>query len=150
MKGAFVIFCAMVVIGIVLYLSDLFFYKKRKTEPVNPLPDKRTEDSVDDESEPTPEGEVCCGMHTVCEKTNLSPVSDEIIYYDDEELDSYKGRDSNEYTPEETEGFRDILLTMDPKEVAGWSRSLQLRGISLPSEIREELLMIVGDLRSNA
>ena len=43
--------------------------------------------------------------------------------------------------------FRDILLTLRPDDVAGWSRSIQLRGITLPEEIREELIMIVGEQR---
>jgi hypothetical protein len=45
------------------------------------------------------------------------------------------------------EQFRDVLLTLRPDDVAGWSRSMQLRGIELPTEVREELLMIVGEQR---
>ncbi len=70
-----------------------------------------------------------------------------MVYFDDEELDRFIGRKADEYTPEEIEEFRDVLLTLLPEDVAGWSRSIQVRGITLPSEIREELLMIVSDLR---
>ena len=69
------------------------------------------------------------------------------IETDDEELDAFKGRASESYTAEEVEMFRDILLTLRPDDVAGWSRSIQLRGITLPEEIREELIMIVGEQR---
>lgn len=87
-------------------------------------------------------------MHTVCEKTNLSPITGEIVYYDDEELDRFRGREADSYTTEEIEEFRDVLLTLLPEDVAGWSRSIQVREITLPTEIRDELLLIVSDLRS--
>lgn len=94
------------------------------------------------------DGGICCGMHTVCEKTNLSPITGEIVYYDDEELDRFRGREADSYTPEEVEEFRDVLLTLLPEDVAGWSRSIQVREITLPKEVRDELLLIVSELRS--
>lgn len=36
---------------------------------------------------------------------------------------------------------------MLPADIAPWARSIQLRGITLPSEVREELLMIVAEAR---
>lgn len=87
-------------------------------------------------------------MHITCEKDSLlAAVSEKIDYYDDEELDRYAGKDAESYSEEETEQFRDILLTMRPDDIAGWARSLQLRGIALPTEVREELLMIVAEVR---
>ena len=40
-----------------------------------------------------------------------------------------------------------MLMTLLPKDVAGWSRSIQVRGVTLPTEIRDELLLIVSELR---
>ncbi len=95
----------------------------------------------------TVDGE-CCGQHAVCEKESLlAAVSKQIEYYDDEELDRFKGRPSDQYTPEETDEFRDILYTMQEEDVAGWSRSLQLRGIEFPDELKDELFLIVGERR---
>lgn len=92
--------------------------------------------------------EECCGMHITCEKDSLlTSVSERIEYYDDEELDRYKGRSAEEYTAEEVEEFRDVLLTLRPEDIAGWGRSVQLRGITLPTEVREELLLIVSEAR---
>lgn len=153
MKGALVIFMAMILIGIVLYIIDLAYYRKRLPQDAGKAPAgtapaaetvTTTSTGVDGE-----EG-VCCGMHAVCEKTSLTPLSGEIIYYDDEELDRFKGRSADEYNTEETEEFRDVLMTLLPEDVAGWSRSIQLRGIVLPTEIRDELLMIVSELRNPA
>ena len=68
----------------------------------------------------------CCGQHAVCEKESLlAAVSKKIEYYDDEELDRFKGHPSDTYTNEEIEEFRDILYSMQETDVAGWSRSLQ-------------------------
>ena len=90
----------------------------------------------------------CCGQHEVCEKESLlAAVSKGIEYYDDEELDQYRGRPSNCYTEEEVDEFREVLYTCKEEEVAGWSRSLQLRGIELPDALKDELFLIVGERR---
>ena len=90
----------------------------------------------------------CCGQHAVCEKESLlAAVSKKIEYYDDEELDRFKGHPSDTYTNEEIEEFRDILYSMQETDVAGWSRSLQLRGIELPDEVKDEVFLIVGERR---
>lgn len=163
MRGALVIFTAMIVIGIALYLIDIFYYR-RKHRSHNQDPETQNEDdtlssstisnsqnsSAHDTSSAGGDGEVCCGMHIVCEKTNLSPISGEVVYYDDEELDRFRGREPESYTEEETEEFRDVLLTLLPEDVAGWSRSIQVREITLPYEVRDELLLIVSELRQNS
>lgn len=93
----------------------------------------------------------CCGQHEVCEKESLlAAVSKSIEYYDDEELDAYIGTAPERYTPEEEEQFRDILYTMRDEEVAGWVRSLQLRGIALPNALKDEVYLIIGERRSGA
>ena len=93
----------------------------------------------------------CCGQHEVCEKESLlAAVSNGIEYYDDEQLDAYIGTAPEHYTPEEEEQFRDILYTMRDEEVAGWVRSLQLRGIALPNALKDEVYLIIGERRSGA
>lgn len=94
-----------------------------------------------------PDGE-CCGQHAVCEKDSLlAAASKSVEYYDDEELDEYAGIPSDQYTEEQTDRFRDVLYTMRESDVAGWSRSLQLRGINLPDPLRDEVFLIVGERR---
>ena len=84
----------------------------------------------------------------MCEKDSLlAAVSKKIEYYDDEELDQFMGREGNAYTEEETELFRDVLYTTRDDEVAGWVRSLQLRGIELPDELKDEVFLIIGERR---
>ena len=91
----------------------------------------------------------CCGQHEVCEKDSLlAAVSKKIEYYDDEELDQFIGRPGNAYTAEETDMFRDVLYTTLDIEVAGWVRSLQLRGIELPDDLKDEVFLIIGERRN--
>ena len=90
----------------------------------------------------------CCGAHEVCEKESLlAAVSKDIEYYDDEELDRFKGFSSNSYSSGEVQEFADVLYTLKSEEVAGWVRSLQLRDIELPDQLKDEIVMIVGERR---
>lgn len=90
----------------------------------------------------------CCGAHEVCEKDSLlAALSKQIEYYNDEELDRFRGREGDEYTSEEADEFRDVLYTMRSDEVAGWVRSLQLRMVNLPDEVKDEVFLIVGERR---
>lgn len=107
-----------------------------------------TSGTPEPESDIEIDDEVCCGMHITCEKDSLlASVSAEVEYFDDEELDRFAGRDAEGYSPDEIEEFRDVLLTLIPTDIAPWARSIQLRGITLPAEVREELLMIVAEAR---
>lgn len=89
----------------------------------------------------------CCGAHDVCEADSLLNSDANIIYYDDEDLDRFRGREANTYDDDEVEEFQDVLLTMKEAEVAAWLRSLTLRCIELPSIVKEESLMIVDEVR---
>ena len=92
--------------------------------------------------------EECCGQHETCEKDSLlAALSKGVEYYNDEELDRFRGRASDEYTDEEVEEFREVMLTCKDDDGAGWCRSLQLRFIELPDELKDELFLIIGERR---
>jgi len=92
----------------------------------------------------------CCGQHEICEKDSLlAAVSKQIEYYDDEELDAYMGKASDSYEAGEIEQFRDVFYTMQDTDVAGWVRSLQLRGVNLPDDIKDEVFLVIGERRMN-
>ena len=67
----------------------------------------------------------------------------EIEYFDDEELDAFKGRRSDDYTDEEAEQFREVMYTMRQEEVKDWNRSLILRGVAVPDQLKDELVMLL-------
>ena len=146
---ALIILAALVAVGLSLWLlhrrDTADDVQSPPPPPPEPLP--KTEESA-----PAPDIEIdsdaCCGMHITCEKDSLlASVSREVEYFDDEEPDRLAGRGAEDYSPEEIEEFRDVLLTLLPTDIAPWARSIQLRGITLPSEVREELLMIVAEAR---
>lgn len=88
----------------------------------------------------------CNGDNDKCEQEcMMEAATKETEYYDDEELDRYRGRPSDGYTDDEAEEFRDILYTMQRDEATGWNRSLILRGINVPDQVKDELIMILGD-----
>ena len=66
----------------------------------------------------------------------------DIEYFDDEELDAFKGRTADDYSDEEAEQFSEILYSMRQEEVKDWIRSLVLRGIELPNQIKDETIML--------
>lgn len=101
------------------------------------------------EEAPITEGVTCStcnGENSKCEQEcMMEAATKDIEYYDDEELDSFKGRPSDSYTDEETEMFSEVLYTMKPEEVAGWNRSLILRGINLPNQLKDEVIAFLGE-----
>ena len=88
------------------------------------------------------DGEECCGLHAVCEK-GLSPAEGP-VYFDDEELDRFAGRQPDSYTESEVEEFREVLYTLLPSDIYPWGASLTRRDIALPSSLRDEWLMLVN------
>ena len=77
----------------------------------------------------------------------MEAATKEIEYYDDEELDRFKGREADDYSDEEVEEFSEVLYTMKPEEVAGWNRSLILRGINLPNQLKDEVVGFLSEER---
>lgn len=151
MTGALVILAALVVIGLLLYITDVKYFRHHHSSDSSleaPQPDDKSGTNSDNTTSTSTTPEVCCGLHLVCEKESPGVYSDEIIYYDDEELDRFAGRIPESYSSDEIEEFRNILMTMLPQDTPGWARSITRRNIELPSEIRDELLLIISDLRS--
>ncbi len=115
---------ALVVLGFVLAL----FYRNDHATVVQPQGDCAT----------------CDGSPaTRCERDCLlEAATREVEYFDDEELDAFRGRNPDSYTDDEAELFRSILTTMRPDEVPAWGRSLTLRGIELPNQVKDEYVML--------
>ena len=89
-----------------------------------------------------------CALPISCERDSLlAAVSKKIEYYDDEELDRFRGLEGDEYEEDAVDEFREVLYTLQSEEVAGWLRSLQLRGVNLPDALKDEAFLIVGERR---
>lgn len=135
--GALIVF---LILTIIVVVAIEWRERKRqkhtvdKNRPEQPPPNTR------------PEG--CCGEHLVCEKETLLNTSPEIVYYDDEELDQLAGISAEDYTEEQVNLINQVFATMREEDVAGWCRSLQMRNIELPYDIREQALLIVREQRA--
>jgi hypothetical protein len=87
--------------------------------------------------------EGCSG--TLCDDCLVQVAKKKIEYFDDEELDEFKDKASDSYTEEETDRFREVFYTMRPEEVESWLNSLQMRGINLPDNIKDEVFLVVRE-----
>ena len=125
-----------------LYVSNVIQRKKGNTqerETALPSIDVRTKQEKESG---------CCGMHEVCEKDSLiAAFTEEPEYFDDEELDRFHFRESGSYSDKEVAEFREVFYTIMDEEKPRWVRSLQLREIAVPDQIKDEIVLVVNDLR---
>ena len=134
-----ILLAILIITGVTLYAVHR--YRLRRAEQLGLPPEPPAPDIPEE----------CCGQHEVCERDSLlAAVSRDIEYYDDEELDAWRGTPSHSYSDEQCAMFREVFYTMASHEVAGWVRSLQLRGIELPDDLKDEVLLVVGERRTNA
>ncbi|MCM1078852.1 MAG: tetratricopeptide repeat protein [Bacteroidales bacterium] len=87
----------------------------------------------------------CNGEDTKCEQECMMEAAiKDIEYYDDEQLDKFQGRDSASYDDDEIEEFADVLYTLKDDDVAGWNRSLILRNINIPNQLKDDLIALLS------
>ena len=132
-----------IVLGLVIVVLTEIHERRKKANSQQPKANSQ---------EPTPDSrpEGCCGEHLVCERETLLQTNAKIEYYDDEELDTLAGIDPADFSPAQLNLFRDVFSTLQEADVPGWCRSLQLRNIALPPDIREEALLIVRERRAKS
>lgn len=87
----------------------------------------------------------CSGDNAMCEQVcTMRAAVNPVEYFDDEELDIYKGRASDGYNDNETAQFAEVLETLQPSDVRPWGRSLILRGINMPDGIKDEFIALAN------
>lgn len=124
----------LVLLGLAALAIQSLFYRKRDDKSVRPEPQKRngTDNCASQ----------CAGNNASCTaECMLRAAVEPAEYYEDEELDLFKGRPADSYNDNEIEQFRDVLYTLRPGEVTGWVCSLQKRGIALPLCLNDEMRM---------
>ncbi|MDE7349503.1 MAG: hypothetical protein K2N25_00410 [Muribaculaceae bacterium] len=164
MTGALIILAVTIAIGVLLWAWEKFRTQRhghslhhhgggaaRVKGEESIVESEESPDSYEpsDSSDASPKAQsptsnaVCCGLHAICEKTGQ--INEPPVYYDDEELDRFAGRPADGYSDEETEEFRDVLLTLLPSDAPGWSVSLEKRRINLPVDLRPELELLLSE-----
>lgn len=128
-----------------MWLIDRLFYHTDKAENLD-------ETEENDASDATPAqgcADEACGIRSICpsEQILVSQCKREVIYYDDEELDSFAGREADGYTAEEEEQWRDVLYTLQPGDLLGWGQSIKHRGLIMPASIQAEFLQLAAENR---
>lgn len=137
-----------VALGIVILI--IFEVRARKQQRANSEPSERpmtNSEASNSREEASNPDDGCCGEHLVCERETLLQTNAKVEYYDDEELDALSGIPAEDYTEEQYQMIREVFNTLQAKDVPGWVRSIQLRNIQLPLDIREEALLIVVERR---
>ena len=114
---------------LVLIIIGFFFIHKSNRNRVV-VDDHHSHDNEDGE---------CCGKHSNCSKGH--DIGN--LYFEDEELDRFKGTKQEDYTEADIEEFRHVLYTMKTEETDTWVHCLQARGIEIPQEIKDEVLLIL-------
>lgn len=133
-----------VCLGIAILI--IFEIRARKAKRAADLP-STAEGDLQQSDLSSAEDDGCCGEHLVCERETLLQTNAQIEYFDDEELDELSGIAAEDYTDEQYQMIREVFNTLKPSDVPGWVRSIQLRNIQLPLDIREEALLIVVERR---
>ena len=132
MIASLILLALLVAVGLPLWLHDRKHRQDDDREPVV-IPDDTCSDD-------------CCTTHEVCpSQTLLQGIGEPAVYYDDEALDRFAGREADGYTEAEVEEFRDILYTLIPSDRLGWCKSLKKRGIVMPAPIHDEFLMLANE-----
>ena len=119
----------LILLGVVTGVMALVMHRKDRPEP--PVVEQAT-------------CATCNGDNDKCEQECMMEAATQPIeYFEDEELDAFRGRPSDSYDDDETQQFADVLYTMRQDEVAAWCRRLTLRGINLPNALKDEVVMMI-------
>ncbi len=143
MTGALIILAITALIGVLLWAWERFRSQRHGPSLHHHAGGEESRESDSRNAKRETQNAICCGLHAICEKTGQ--INEPPIYYEDEELDRFAGRDAGDYTEEETEEFRDVLLTLLPSDAPGWCVSLEKRRINLPTELKPELELMLSE-----
>ena len=126
-----VLIIILVLFGLILMLTTYISRRKKTGE---------TEITINEDGE-------CCGAHEVCDRESLLSASANAEYFDDENLDVLADVQPDKFTEDQLNQLSEVFYTLRESEVAAWLRSLQIRRIQLPLELREQALLIVSERR---
>ncbi len=142
MKPAIILLAILVVGGAIVWLIDRLFYHRDEPE--------KADDPVDSPAPQQGCADESCGIRSICPSEQLlaGECRQQVTYYDDEELDTFAGRDENSYSDQELEQWRDVLYTLQPSDLLGWGQSIKHRGLVMPAPIRDEFLQLAAEHRA--
>ncbi|MDP3642885.1 MAG: hypothetical protein Q8S54_06800 [Bacteroidota bacterium] len=124
-----------IVLTVIVYAVIRFSKKKQETlaEP-------------DSQAEVRNVASDCCGAHEICEFDTSVFDQDQIIYFDDEELDELRNVREEQLTEKQIEDLRDVLYTLQTNEIGKWITSLASRHIHLPAILQQEARQLMTEI----
>ncbi len=81
-------------------------------------------------------GGSCCGGVNCHRKHGKDKLRGQITYFEDEELDRYKGKKATDYTPDEIAEWEEVVTTLRASEVTEWVTSIHRRQLHIPSVLQ--------------
>jgi len=144
MKPAIILLAILVVGGAIVWIIDRLFYRRNVDENADEV-QGITQDGADSHGC----ADEACGLRPICpsEQILAGECRQQPVYYDDEELDAFAGREADGYSAQEEEQWRDVLYTLQPADLLGWGQSIKHRGLVMPAAIREEFMQLAGEHR---
>lgn len=124
---------AILIIGVFIYVNIRWNAKKEVLVTSN------------NNEEPVAVASDCCGAHEICE-FNEADYNEEIItYFNDEELDVLRNVRESDLTADQIDNLREVLYTLQPREINKWQVSLNRRHIHLPDILKQEARQLVAE-----
>ncbi len=126
-------------IGFILFLvvgGFLMFFAKSKVAPGQP---------AGTDEEPHQVASDCCGAHEICDFDESLFNQEEIIYFNDEELDKLRNVREDQLTGSQIDDLREVLYTLRTREINKWMTSLSRRHIHLPAILQQEARQLIAE-----
>ena len=87
----------------------------------------------------------CCGAHEICEFDDLAFNPEEIIYFNDEELDELSNLREDQFTNQQIDDLREVLYTLRTNEISQWLISMSKRHIHIPGILQQEARQLMSE-----
>ncbi|MBV5314472.1 MAG: hypothetical protein JZU47_14320 [Prolixibacteraceae bacterium] len=87
----------------------------------------------------------CCGAHEICEFDASQFDEEQIIYFDDEELDVLRNVREDQLSAQQIDDIREVLYTLKTNEIGKWLTSLARRHIHLPTILQQEARQLMAE-----
>lgn len=130
-----------IVVIVVLALIIFLLTRKGKSTELHSEPEVQ--------EEPKTVASDCCGAHEVCEFDASAFDEEQIVYFDDEELDVLRNVREDDLTPKQIDDLREVLYTLKTNEISKWMTSLSRRHIHLPTILQQEARQLIVEKSSS-
>jgi hypothetical protein len=124
-----------IIIIAVLVLALIWVSKKKPTSQTEQEPQEETHQVASD----------CCGAHEICEFDASQFDEEQIIYFDDEELDVLRNVREDQLSAQQIDDIREVLYTLKTNEIGKWLTSLARRHIHLPTILQQEARQLMAE-----